>query len=120
MNAFWKILRWVGFAAAAVLLGGILYFGVVESYIYLTRSEAKARAEAQGQFVRICDQLDLDPNSFRGPERPKNAAEDQYIFVWTRSPEETISVSVAYLPHDFPSSFSEAIHPAKYHAGSKP
>jgi len=104
-----KIILWGGIILLAVPLFGAAYFGSVEFYIYFTRSEAKARAAAQVQFAHICKQYELDPDSFHGPDRPSNAAADQYQYVWTRSSAETISVSVAYLPYDFPYSISEAI-----------
>jgi hypothetical protein len=109
MRYVWKTIRWGGIIVLLVLLVGAGYFGSVESYIYFTRSESKARAAAQVQFLKICDRNGLDPKSFHGPARPSNAAVDQYMFVWTRSPEETISVSVAYLPYELPYSMSEAI-----------
>jgi hypothetical protein len=106
---FWKIVRWGAIFALLIPLVVAGYLGSAEYYVYCTRSEAKARAAAQVQFQKICAQHDLDPNSFHGPDRPSNAAADQYTFVWTRSPDETIYVSVAYLPYDFPYSISEAI-----------
>jgi hypothetical protein len=109
MTNFWKIVRWGGLFALLIPLVGAGYLASAEYYVYLTRSEPKAQAAAQVQFTKICARLELDPNSFRGPERPDNAAADQYTFVWTRSSDETIYVSVAYLPYDFPYSVSETI-----------
>ena len=116
MEFVWKIVRWGSITALLALLVGAAYLASVESYIYFTRSEAKARTAAQVQFMKICGRYELDPNSFHGPERPRNAAPDQNMFVWTRSPEETISVSVAYLPYDLPYSISETISSRKYGA----
>jgi hypothetical protein len=98
-------------AAIVILvpLLAIVYFGTVESYIYLTRSEAKERAAAQAQFIRICDDMGLDPNSFHGPDPLSNAAPGLIMFVWTKSPEEEIYVSVTYLPYDLPYSVSRGI-----------
>jgi hypothetical protein len=120
MRAAWKTLRWV---ALLVPLGGILYIGSSEAYLYLTRSEARAQSAAQAMFIRICDRQRIDPHSFHGPERP-SVQSDQilgaYTFVWTRSPEETIAVSVTYLPYDLPYSISEAITERKRDTDFKP
>jgi len=120
MGYVWKIVRWACIIALLVLLVGAAYLGSVEFYTYFTRSEDKARAAAQVQFLKICDRYEFDPNSFHGPDQPRNAAPDQYMFVWTRSPEETISVSVVYLPYDLPYSISEAISSRKYGVRPKP
>jgi hypothetical protein len=112
----WIIVRWAGSAVLLVALFGALYLGAVESYFYITRTEAKGRAAAQVQFVKLCDEYKLDPNSFRGPDLVKNAADQyySYSFVWTRSPQEEIFVSVVYLPYDLLSSVTEAIPAPRY------
>jgi hypothetical protein len=123
MRAAWKAVRWAGLIALLVLLGGILYFVSAETYLYLTQSEAKAQAAAQAMFMRICDRQGLNPNSFHGPERLNVQLDKQrgtYMFVWSRSPEETITVSVMYLPYDLPYSISEAITERKRDTESKP
>jgi hypothetical protein len=116
-------MRWGALIVLLVPLGGALYFGSIESYIYLTRSESKAQGAAQAVFSRICEQEKLDPRSFHGPDRPSielDKKRNQYSFVWTRSFNETINVSVVYLPYDLPYSISEAIIERKREAGSTP
>ena len=123
MRSAWKALRWACFIGLSVLLGGILYIGSSEAYLYLTRSESKAQAAAQRVFTRICDQQQLDPHSFHGPDRPSIGSDEKlgiYTFVWTRSPDEKVYVHVTYLPYDLPYSISEAITERKHDTVSKP
>ena len=108
MKAVWKVLRLSLLAIFLLFLAGVFYLSAFESYIYLTRSDAKAEAAAQAMFVRICEQNGLDPASFQGPER-RIPQPDEYNFVWARLPEENISVSVIYLPYDLPYSLSDAL-----------
>ena len=117
-----RVLRWSGIIGALVVTGGILYFGSLEAYLYLTRSDAKAEAEAQKIFSDICDEQELDSDSFHGPDRPnieQDRKNDQYSFSWSRSPAETIYINVSYLPHDFAYSISEAITERTRDARSK-
>jgi len=112
MRVVWKTVRWGGFIGLLVLLGGGLYISSSEAYLYLTRSESRAQQAAQAMFEEICGRQRLDPHSFHGPDRLSVQSDEKlgtYTFVWTRSPEETISVSVTYLPYDLPYSISEAI-----------
>lgn len=113
MKAVWNALRLSLLAIFLLLSAGVLYFTAYESYAYLTRSEAKAEAAAQAMFVKICEQNALDPTSFSGPER-RIPQPDEYNFIWARSPDETISVSVIYLPYDLPYSLSEALIERKW------
>lgn len=110
MRSIWIIFGWAGTIlkwvvtsvlalVLAVVLIGALWLSLGESYAYYTRSEAKARDFATVWFVERCDEYDLDPNSFRGPELEKSA-DDSYNFVWTRTPSEKIFVSVTYFPYD--------------------
>jgi hypothetical protein len=112
MRSLWMALRWGGYIGLFVVLGAALYISSSEAYLYLTRSESKAQAAAQVMFAKICDRQRLDPNSFHGPNRPSVHSDEKlgtYTFMWLRSPEETITVSVTYLPYDLPYSISEAI-----------
>lgn len=123
MRSGWKIFRWVGFIGLLVVLGGIFYFGSSEAYLYLTRSDVKAQTAAQEMFQSICDRHGLDSHSFHGPDRPNTEQDkknDQYTFIWSRSPDETIYINVSYLPYDFAYSISEAITERKRDAGLKP
>jgi hypothetical protein len=54
------ILRWAGTSILVVILFGALWFGAIESYLFFTRSEAKARVAAQEQFVKLCDEYKLE------------------------------------------------------------
>jgi hypothetical protein len=59
-------------------------------------------------FLKICNRNGLDPQSFRGPDRPNIESDKQlgiYTFAWTRAPEEVLYVHVTYLPYDLPYSF---------------
>jgi hypothetical protein len=123
MKIIWRAMRWGALIVLLVLLGGTIYFGSIESYIYLTRSESKAQAAAQMMFLKICESNDLSPSSFHGPGRPSidlDKKRNQYSFIWTRGPKETIYVNVSYLPYDFATSVSEAIIERKHEAGSAP
>ncbi len=114
---------WGALIVLLVPLGGALLFGSIEGYIYLTRSESKAQAAAQAMFLKTCESDGLDPGSFHGPDRSSielDKERDQYSFVWTRAPNETVYVNVSYLPYDFASSVSEAIIERKREAGSTP
>jgi hypothetical protein len=109
MRTAWKVVRWGCFIGLLVLFGGILYIASSETYLYLTRSENRAQAAAQAMFMKICHRQQLDPRSFYGPDRPSIRSDeklDVYTFVWSRGPEETITVSVMYLPYDLPYSVS--------------
>lgn len=120
MRTTWNTLGWLGFIGLLLLLAGPLYLGSSEVYLYLTQSEAKAQAAAQTMFKRICDREGLDPRSFHGPERPSVESDkklDAYTFVWARSPDETITISVTYLPYDLPYSISESIIERKHDVG---
>jgi hypothetical protein len=123
MKALWRGIRWVVLIVFLLLLGGALYFGSVESYTYLTRSEGKAQAAAQEEFTRICDQQQLDPHSFHGPDRADVVSDEKlgiYTFVWTRASDEKIYVHVTYLPYDLPYSISATITERKRDTGSQP
>ena len=123
MRALWRGIRWGALIVLLVLLGGTLYFGSIEVYAYITRSESKAQAAAKEEFTRICEQQQLDPHSFRGPDRPNVSSDEKlgiYTFVWTRAPDEKIYVHVTYFPYDLPYSISAAITERKRDRGSKP
>ena len=67
MRLIWIILRWAGTilkwvvtSILVVILFGALWFGAIESYLFFTRSEAKARVAAQEQFVKLCDEYKLE------------------------------------------------------------
>jgi hypothetical protein len=107
------------------ILGPIFYFGSLEVYEYLTRSEDKARAAAREMFLKICDRQGLDPHTFRGPDRPSIESDrllGQYTFVWNRvwEPEEKVYVHVTYLPYDLPYSVSRPIFEQELRASTKP
>ena len=107
-----KAVRWTIGTVGVCLLAGALCLGSAETYLYLTRSEPKARAAAQELFVRLCAKRGLDPASFRGPTRPSVQSDSMlntYTFEWTRGPQESITISVMYLPYDLPYSISEGI-----------
>lgn len=100
------------FSIFVVVFSVPVYLLLAESYIYLTRSDKKAEAEASEMFLRICQRNSLDPRSFRGPDWPNPQVDKengQYNFVWTRGPDETIDVAITYFPHDYPYSISRAI-----------
>jgi hypothetical protein len=112
MKIVTKIFQWPVLFGLVVVVGTVVYFGAIETYIYFTRSEAKAQTAAQTMFLKICESEKLDPYSFHGPSRPSIQSDEKlgaYTFVWTRSPEETITVSITYFPYDLPYSVSEAI-----------
>lgn len=83
--------------------------GSVEYYTYFTRSESKALADAQQVFLQVCQDQQLDPRTFKLSPSIINKRSGAYMFIWTRSAEETITVSVSYLPYDLPYSISEAL-----------
>ena len=111
------ILRWLVYGGLFILLLGFLYFSSWEAYVWLTQSDVKAQAAAEAMFKKICGREGLDPDSFSGPQRPSLQSDkklDTYTFLWSRAPEETISVSVVYLPYDLPYSISQALIEAKH------
>ena len=112
MAAIMKAIRWTFIAGALCLAAGVLYIITSEAYLYLTRSERRAEAAAQELFARLCVRRGLDPRSFGGPTRPSVQSDSKlnsYTFVWARAPEETVTISVTYLPYDLPYSISEGI-----------
>lgn len=105
-----KKLRWIGVFGLLILIGGGLYIGASEVYIYLTRSDVKAQMAAQELFHKICDRQGIDSHSFNGPMRlslEQDYKNDQYTFIWSRAHDETIYINVSYLPYDFAYSISE-------------
>jgi hypothetical protein len=98
----------MGLIPVLVLLAGLAYFGSLELYLYVTRSEAKAQTTAEAVFSEICEQHGLDPRTFRGPF-PLGDDADHYEFVWSQSTGRDITVSVIYLPYDVPYSISPAL-----------
>lgn len=112
MGALKRATRGALVVGALLLAGTILYFVASETYLYMTRSEPRAQAAAQQLFMRICSRQGVDPSSFRGPDRPSVQSDERlnsYTFVWTRNPQENITISVTYLPYDLPYSISEGI-----------
>ena len=107
-----KAVKWAVSIFLLALTIAIIYFGSIESYVYFTRSEAMAQVAAEAMFVELCREYGLDPQSFHGPERPGGQTGDklnQYNFIWTRQPEEEITVDIMYWPSQAPYTMSEGI-----------
>ncbi len=118
MKWFRKIIILASSRILLIILSGIVFLSLNEIYLYVTRSEEKAQVSAQMIFIHICERQRLDPTSFRGPDRPRiNMDEEQgvYTFMWTRSQEETITVTITYMPYDYPYSLSNALSERNIH-----
>jgi hypothetical protein len=109
-----KVLWRGGFIFFLLAIAGAIYIGSQEIYLYATRSDAKAQLAAEKMFLEICHREEIEASQFSGPETI-----GAYSYVWKRTPEETISVSVMYLPYDLSYSLSKALIENSWKAKTK-
>jgi len=112
MRALTKYLRWTIVSVLSVVTVLVLYFVSGETYFYVTKSPERAEAEARRVFLDICARERFDPKAFRGPERPIIESDKErgyYTFSWSKSAEETIWITISYLPYDVSYTISQAL-----------
>ena len=109
---FWTWARCLLVIALAIPVLFGLYLAASEAAFYFQRSPRRAEQAARKVFLEVCIREHLDPKSFTGPYKPKSPVDQQrneYTFIWSKTPEESIYVHVSYLPYDIVYSMSAAL-----------